>query len=197
MHQTAPAPLAAVEYLLNKLKPLAPLDKDDYLTKFWDKKDWENTVKYWKEAKSKGGSGTKGEGINSSWMEDEYGDRVEVNRQTEIIAAARRTWLTLSNCGVTVSTFGTTDETIVSYFRRQLETDFIELRYCRNHWKADRLWKENFSSWGGPAPETKVSVFECDPITPFRTHFCADQTSIWAKAVSLCIRLQATCVDIS
>jgi len=119
-------------------------------------------------------------------MEDEYGARVDVDRQTEIIAAARRTWITLSNCGVAVTNFGAADETVVSYFRRKLETDHIELRYCHNHWKTDKLWQEKFSSWGGPPPaDPKVSVFQCNPTIPPQTHFRADQTPIWTKAVSL------------
>ena len=153
------------------------------MTEFWDKKDWETQVKIRKESKSKDGvKGTKGEGINSSWMEDEYGTRVDIDRQTEIIAAARRTWLTLSNHGVVVSTLGAADEMVVSYFRRKLETDFIELCYCHNHWKTDKLWKENFSSWGGPEP--KVSAFEFYPTILPQTHFQADQTPIRTKTVS-------------
>ena len=143
--QFGPAQLAAVEHLLSRLQPLEPLDEDDYMTEFWEKGEWERQVKIRKESKDPSDKGgIKGEGINSSWMEDEYGIRVSVERQTEIIAAARRTWVTLSNCGIAVTKFRNAEEIVVSYFRRKLETDFIELRYCHNHWKADRLWQENF-----------------------------------------------------
>ena len=156
------------------------------MTEFWEKGEWERKVKIRKESKDPSDKGgIKGEGINSSWMEDEYGIRVSVERQTEIIAAARRTWVTLSNCGIAVTKFRNAEEIVVSYFRRKLETNFIELHYCHNHWKADRLWQENFSSWGGPPADPKVSAFGCNLTIPPQTHFRTAQNPIWTKAVSL------------
>ena len=159
-----PTRFAVAEYLLNKLPPLPPLDEEDYENvRFWDKSTWERWVEDEKEVGITFKSGVRGQGINSSWMEDTDGNRVEIHRQRQIIAGARLVWKNLSTCGVSVGSYRESDEMTLSYFRRKVETEFQELRLCSNHWKADRLWMENFSTQksGKETPRfTKVSLFE-------------------------------------
>ena len=124
-----------------------PLDRHDWLlVKFWEKRDWEVWVK---EQKEKGSFQTRvrGAGVNSSWMEDENGNRVSLARQGEILEEVRRTWLTMEAFGVSVQVYGSTDGYTLNYFRAKMESKFQEFRLCANHWKADRAWVENFSSW--------------------------------------------------
>ena len=133
---------------MNKLPPLTLFDRRDFEDiEFWERSEWESWVVKEKEKGVAFKSGVKGEGKNSSWMENADGTRVNIARQGQIIAGARHTWLTLKNCHVPLGSFRDTDERITSYFRRKVETEFDELRFCSNHWKADRLWMENFSSW--------------------------------------------------
>lgn len=159
-----PTRFAVAEYLLSRLPPLPPLDKEDYEdVRFWDKSTWERWVEDEKEIGNTFKSGVQGQGINSSWMEDTDGSRVAIHRQRQIIAGARLAWTNLSTCGVSVGSYRECDEMTLSYFRRKVETDFQELRLCSNHWKADKLWMENFSTQksGKETPRfTKVSPFE-------------------------------------
>jgi hypothetical protein len=192
-----PIPLAAVEYLLSKLPPLAPLSRENYQdVKSWERSEWEKWVEVGKEKGDTFENGVKGKGINSSWIEDADGIRVDVARQDKITGGACLVWLTLERCGVPLHPYRDTDEITLSYFRRKMETDFEELRLCGGHWKADKLWMENFSSWGGrqdsgneiPPPKpgsTKVSVFQRDPrFHPKpQTRFCPVQTPIRKKTV--------------
>ena len=159
-----PTRFAVAEYLLNKLPPLPPLDKEDYENvRFWDKGTWEQWARDEKEMGITLKSGVQGQGTNSSWMEDTDGNRVEIHRQRQIIAGARLAWTNLSTCGISLLSYRESDEMTLSYFRRKVETDFQELRLCSNHWKADKLWMENFSTQrlGKEMPQfTKVSRFE-------------------------------------
>jgi len=165
-----PPSLAVVEYLLSQLPPLPPLNKNDYeLVEFWDKKDW----KCWTADQREGGStlksGAKGGGINSSWMEDENGVRVDISRQTQIITGARVIWITLTTNGVALTSYRGIDERTLTYFRRKVETDFEELRLCSHHWKADMLWMENFSSWSGkPDPGPKDTSGDTLPPSAYK-----------------------------
>jgi len=176
---TVPTPLAVVEYLLNQLPPLPPLNKDDHQdVQFWEKRMWEQWVSEGKESGDTFKSGVRGEGINSSWMEDSNGIRVNVSRQGEIINGARRVWTTLSSNGVLLRSYRGIQDRTLTYFRRAVETEFEELRLCSNHWKTDKLWKENFSPRGNDPNKgtsdadketssqgsgfTKVSAFHCD-----------------------------------
>ena len=171
-------PFAVAEYLLSKLPPLPPLDKEDYEdVRFWDKSAWEWWVEDEKEIGITFKSGVQGQGINSSWMEDADGSRVEIYRQRQIIAGARLAWTNLSACGVSVGSYQESDEMTLSYFRCKVETDYQELRLCSNHWKANRLWVENFTkgAQGGNKEMpifTKVSMFEHDQYSSAETHAC-------------------------
>ncbi|KAF9642966.1 hypothetical protein BDM02DRAFT_3132734 [Thelephora ganbajun] len=69
-----------------------------------------------------------------------------------------------------------TPATTLDYFHARMELMFPELRLCTDHWKTDRIWIENFSSWtqsrrakgppgggemGQPGPPSKkVNIFQ-------------------------------------
>ena len=142
-----PPSFAAVEYLMNKLPPLTLFNRGDFEDiEFWERGEWESWVVKEKEKGVAFKSGVKGEGKNSSWMENTDGTRVNIAQQGQIIARARHTWLMLKNCHVPLGSFQDTDKQVTSYFRHKVETEFDKLCFCSNHWKANRLWMENFSS---------------------------------------------------
>jgi len=128
-----------------------PLSRDAHPgPKFWNsEREWIA----WREAEKEKGSfrlGVQGGGINSSWMEDENGNRVNLNRQQKILAEARRTWITMAAWQIPTAVYGGVDSLTLDYFRAKMELEFPELRLCADHWKTDQLWRENFSSWDIP-----------------------------------------------
>jgi len=143
-------------YLAEGIVMPPPLNRAEWLlVKFWEKWEWE---KWAKEEKEKGNfqSGVQGAGVNSSWMEDENGNRVSLARQREIMDEVRRTWITLRSIETDLKVYGNTNGFILNFFRAKLESTFQEFRLCANHWKADRVWIENFSSWKNQ-PETRLA----------------------------------------
>jgi hypothetical protein len=133
-----------------KTPPPSPLNRQDLrYVRFWTKDDWEA---WCNEGKEKGSfnMGVRGQGVNSSWMESADGTCVTLACQTQIIAGARRAWVSLTANGVPVTLFlGATIPTLI-FFQRTLEEEFEELRYCVDYWKTRKLWSENVSSWRGP-----------------------------------------------
>lgn len=147
-----------------------PLNKNDYpgCLESWEEATWERLSAEKKEL-GKFKSGVRGEGINSSWLEKEDGTRVPVVRQSLILGEARRTWITMRDFGIELVSFHDTPIPTRDYFRATMETQYIELRLCADHWKADKLWKENFSSWKqGPRPPKKEPQADEDG-TPSKT----------------------------
>ena len=124
-----------------------PLDQNAYpYSTFWVEKSWEAWVEVEKES-GLFSSHKQGEGINSSWMVDADGDRVDVDQQQKILGEARRTWNTMAAFEIPLTTYRLAPVPTLDYFRARMESKFWELQLCADHWKADRVWKENFSSW--------------------------------------------------
>ena len=194
----SPQLIATLEHPTSKLPPAPiPLNIEDFEdVEFWDKGRWDVWVE---EEKELGGfTPVRGEGKNSSWMENAHGIRVDVGRQTQIIAVARSTWTTLKNCGFSLTPLKQMDTLIISYFRRRLEAEFEELCFCNNHWKTDALWMENFSSWQRdgkirPSKAGKVSAPRHDPTIHLQICFHTVKTSpIREKTVRSSLRVPVT-----
>ena len=133
----------------------APLSRDVYPnTRFWEEDEWEEWSKQGKE-KGTFKSRVPGEGVNSSWMVDMSGKRVERKLQRKILGEARHTWVTMRAFEVDFTVFKHTPMPSLDYFRARMESRFPELQLCADHWKADRVWKENFSSWDQPSSTTE------------------------------------------
>src|SRR5882757_3986719 len=58
--------------------------------------------------------------------------------------------LTMKSFGIDLFAYGEMPTTSLNYFRAMMESRSPELRLCEDHWKANMVWKENFSSWGQP-----------------------------------------------
>jgi len=124
-----------------------PLERDDYPDpKFWLESMWLE----WSQREAERGTftpGVEGAGVNSSWMEDTSGNRVNLEKQRCILNAARKTWGATRHGRVTLGIYSHTPAGTLDYFRARMEMMFLELRLCADHWKTDKLWTENFSSW--------------------------------------------------
>ena len=132
-------------------------NRNDYPhIKFWEEHEWELWTKDGKESGSFK-SCVQGEGVNSSWMEYATGERVDLGRQKKILGEARRTWVTMRNFKVKLDTFREMGAPTVEYFRARMELKFPELQLCADHWKADKIWGENYSSWANEKRSKKVS----------------------------------------
>ena len=86
------------------------------------------------------------QGANSSWMEDRFGNRVNSERQKKILKEMRATWQNMEGFNIAVKPIRCMPVTSLNYFRARTEAICLELQLCADHWKADQLWKENFSA---------------------------------------------------
>lgn len=148
-----PAP-SATEELRNKLQQLylaggitapAPLNEEDHNCRFWDKNKW----KTWADAAKEQGlfrSRVRGAGKNSSWMEDENGNRVGLNTQKAILQEVHAAWVDMNEAEIKLTNYRDMPGIVMDYFHARLESKFPKLRLCEDHWKADQAWQENFSS---------------------------------------------------
>ena len=91
--------------------------------RFWELSEWEA---WSKEEKERGSfkSRVQGKGINSSWMEDEKGNRVSLHQQQQILGEARHTWVTMRSFGVELAVYSSTPVPTLDYFRAKMEVEF-------------------------------------------------------------------------
>lgn len=127
-----------------EVKMLNPLHQVDYPDcMFWEEATWTR----WAEDMKESGAidhGTPGRGINSSWLEDSDGIRVDRNRQGKIHDEMRATWLNMEDFNIPIKVWKSMPAVSLNYFRARMESVCPELQLCADHWKANRLWKENF-----------------------------------------------------
>ena len=80
-------------------------------------------------------------------MEDTSGNHINLGKQRHILNAAHKTWGAVRGGRVTLGIYSNTPADTLDYFRARMEMMFLELQLCADHWKTDKLWTENFSSW--------------------------------------------------
>lgn len=123
-----------------------PLNKGDHPgVMFWEERLW---IEWVQSQKERGGFalGVPGRGINSSWMEDFGGNRVDLTRQKVIKDEVRETWDLMALSGIPLDVYSNTPTMVLDYFRARMASRFKELQLCTNHWKVDKLWQEAFSN---------------------------------------------------
>jgi hypothetical protein len=124
-----------------------PLLRDEHPgIRFWEQPLWAE----WVEREVEKGSfntGVQGQGKNSSFMEDADGNRVHISRQKQILEEAHSCWRTMHSFNINLARYREMPATVVDYFRAWMESKCPELQLCAGHWKADKVWHENFSSW--------------------------------------------------
>lgn len=134
-----------------------PLNRAEFPNcKFWEKTSWEQWTK---EGKERGVFvlGKRGKGVNSSWMEDTNGNRVEYSRQQEILEQARKSWETMKDFNVRIGPWTRLPVQSTDFFCARMASMFIELQLCENHWKIRELWAENYTSFSSSRDEDKVA----------------------------------------
>ena len=124
-----------------------PLKKDDYPNvKFWELDQWSKWVNQQMEM-GNFKNGMQGQGMNSSFMEDTEGYRVSVTWQKQILEEVHTSWRTMQAFEIELKPLRSMPAPPRDYFRARLAVKCPELRLCANHWKVDRVWRKNFSSW--------------------------------------------------
>lgn len=134
-----------------------PLQRGEYPgARFWERPLWTEWVV---KEREKGGfdPGIKGRGVNSSFMEDSDGNRVHPNRQTRILEEAHSCWRTMQSFNINLMPYREMPATVMEYFHKWMESECPELQLCASHWKADQIWRENFSSSKVNGTTTKKS----------------------------------------
>lgn len=124
-----------------------PLNREDYNTHFWERSVWKMKTARAPENPGEYTSGVPGLGVNSSFLEDKDGIRPQLPRQKEILEEVHTTWRTMKEFNIELKPKGSMTAPARQYFCSRMELKCPELRLCSNHWKAEQLWKENFSSW--------------------------------------------------
>ena len=144
----------------------APLEKSDHPNcKFWDRQAWEE----WKVIRREtvtGGNRARGQGINSSFIEGTDGTRVDLLRQQQILREARETLCLMQDFNISLKSHTKMTTLHLDYFRARLESKFYELRLCQDHWKADKIWQENYSSWQNSRQERQQRQKEPQQLAP-------------------------------
>ena len=143
------------------LVKLEPLNEEDYNTQFWTLTKWTEGIGEGLET-TRLQAGKHGQGVNSSFLENEDGERVSVTRQDEILDEARTTWRTMEKFHINLTPNGGLDAPTREYFRRRMAVNCHELRLCANHWKADKVWGQNFSSWRQPTRKPRGQKLQDD-----------------------------------
>lgn len=117
---------------------------DSPLCRFWEEPVWAAWVV---EEKERGSLklGVRGQGANSSWMEDRNGQRLGSDRQKKIFKEMRATWRDMQDFNIPLKVLTGMPATSLNYFRARMESVCPELQLCADHWKVDQLWMENFS----------------------------------------------------
>jgi hypothetical protein len=126
---------------------LPQLDRADYPNvKFWNKDSWKVRLK-----ESKGVTKTedseKTPSIQSGFLEDGNGHRVSKNQQDAILTAARKIWNHFERVSIAPANWTSADSTLLVHFCSEMEKQFFELQLCSHHWKAERIWINNYPSW--------------------------------------------------
>ena len=91
------------------------------------------------------------------FWEDESGEIIPSARRGAVTRSLRSFWQQKHNEGVRVDTLTNIGWDLLTDFRNTMESEFPWLRLCADHWKADQLWINHFSSW------TPATTNEPDP----------------------------------
>lgn len=125
---------------------------------FWTEDEWDAHEKK-QNATSSGADDKKGkkgktrlandENVRYVFVEDAKGVAVKGGYAGKIREGAYQIFLEMRRKGVAPATWTHIDAEVLAYFRYKMELQFPELRYCANHWKADKVGALEYNNWRG------------------------------------------------
>ena len=122
---------------------------------FWTKQEW----KYFEDQKKDssevagprgGGRSARGENVMCGYIEDINGTPVSGTTVGDIREFARLIWRGFYDRGLTPETWGNISKEVRDHYVHEMETQWPVLRYCENHWKANKVATSIYSQWYHP-----------------------------------------------
>jgi hypothetical protein len=125
---------------------LPPLSQSQFPNvKFWRRTHWEQS-KLNKDIMTVN-TGVSAKKNTLLYIEDANGAPIDGPRATEIRKRAREIFLKFKTSGTSPKTWTQLDLTSLQYYRVEMCTQFPELRFCEQDWKADKVAIDTYSGW--------------------------------------------------
>ena len=83
----------------------------------------------------------------TSYIEDATGAIVSRETAKTIREHMRRIWVSLEQKDSLPKRFCDLTTEALEFYRTNMYADFPYMKLCEGHWKVDKLWRENFSSY--------------------------------------------------
>jgi hypothetical protein len=129
------------------------LSRDNFPhVRWWHESSWTQT----KDVTDPEESDDEGDSLDPSntktkkavaYLEDKQGTPISEERRKAIYKHARGIWSLLARTTQLPTGYQNADVVVLTHYRNEMEAKFPELQLCSEHWKADRVWIKNFSSW--------------------------------------------------
>jgi hypothetical protein len=149
------SPSALLSSQLSSAKP-PPLSQLNYLlVRYWNRKIWKSiagtrkdTFEVQTKNRSCGGTrSSKGENVMMLYIEDANGTPIDGNTASGIRELARSIWRNLYERGIAPETWGQATMEVCEEFCREMESEYLVLRLCNYHWKANTIATAIYSQW--------------------------------------------------
>ena len=164
------APSRATNIMTDNIKP--SLQSDYPLIKYWTRQQWKDSENNNKDAsdlleiknKTRGGTrSAKGENVMMLYIEHEDGTPIDGNMAAQIREHARLLWKDLYHRGKAPERWTDASREVRDEYFREMEERWEVLRYCDNHWKANKLATALYSIWYNPYHKKTAKAQGGDP----------------------------------
>ena len=105
-------------------------------------------------------SGSEEGSITSCYMEDAQGNPIPESEWNATRAKAKAFWNELLRDGRAPQKHGEAPSNIKDKYIFLMEDSFPWLRYCKNHWKSEQIWRSHYSPWYGNAQRKAKAAAE-------------------------------------
>jgi hypothetical protein len=121
---------------------MAPLSQADHpYVRFWTQSDWKT------HRKTRSGFSNIDPVSPSAYLEDNEGQPVDADRAAYIRNVAHKLWFLLRERKIHPTTWGEVTAEADGIYKRGMAALLIEMRLCKDNWKATYLATQNYPSW--------------------------------------------------
>ena len=122
---------------------------------FWTKGDWLNFKNKGKDSSVLGTTGgprggtrcAQGTNVSMQYLEDVDGEVIDGRLAADIREFARKIWARFYSKGKAPPKWGEAMMDLEDRYTSKIERRWPVLRYCENHWKAQRIAIDNYPQW--------------------------------------------------